>query len=129
MAAAGGLEAIERLAVEDFEQTHPKIPNPDSFRLPRRGALILREKVHKEVRAHTQSHFCSGARISRYNQGQLIKSVKERLMQLTISADNHVELAYTECGENGQVPNRWKNIIRLSRGPGSQWDNATKGEA
>ena len=49
-------------------------------------------------------------------------------MQLTISADNHVELAYTECGGQGQVPNRWKNVIRLSRGPGSQWADTKNGE-
>ena len=57
MAAAGGLDtanALEHLVLEDFEKTHPKVSNPNNFRLPRKGALILREKVHKEVRGLTQ---------------------------------------------------------------------------
>jgi hypothetical protein len=43
-------EAIRALVLEGQENTHPGIPNPHGFPLPRPGHLICRGILHKEVR-------------------------------------------------------------------------------
>ena len=61
-------------------------------------------------------------------QGQNAKTIKERITQLYISADNSVELQYAPVPPDGQLPSRWTNVIKISRGPGVQFNNTKNGE-
>jgi flagellar biosynthesis GTPase FlhF len=61
-------------------------------------------------------------------QGHSNKSIKERLLQLVISADNRAELRYADVvPAGGQGPIRWKNTIVISRGLGVQFNQTKNG--
>jgi hypothetical protein len=61
MATSAGSEvtqALQSLVLEGHEDTHPKIPNPRKFPLPRPGHLILRGRIFKEVQIFCCDRVC-----------------------------------------------------------------------
>jgi hypothetical protein len=126
--ASAGVTPFQSAALtsssDGTSRTHPKVTNPKNFPLPRCGTAILKERVFLEVSCCSCVPLLSQPIIHLFPhqrvQGQdKQKAVKERLVQLSITADNHVELAYAQVEGQALASDNLQTVVRLSRGNGS----------
>jgi hypothetical protein len=64
---------------------------------------------------------------AQHPQGHQNKSIKQRFVQLAVSADDRAELRYAEIVAAGRGPVRWKNVVNISRGLGVQFEKTKNG--